>query len=386
MSAATAPQRQGCNGRMGATELIENPVSTRLPAGRTPAAELGLKPLQVRNVSIWPPTIAAPMAGETGSVLRILCRRLGAGLVCTELTSSHGLYYRNQRSFKYIRWTDEEHPISAQIFGAEPEVMAAAAEMCSEAGADLIDINMGCWVPKVAKTGAGASLLKDLKKAAAVMSAVVKASSVPVTIKTRIGWDGCVGSAVEMGRVAQDCGVAAIAIHGRTAIQGFTGTADWTPIREAKEVLEIPVIGNGDVCTPQDAERMFRETGCDAVMIGRAALGNPWIFREVAGYLLDGVHLPRPDPAERLAIAREHARLLAQQEYDGQERDTPLPPIARGQLAHYLTQIHHAASARRRMTQVNVLGDVEDLIDELLAQGELLQARQPRPRELCPSS
>src|SRR5947209_7621869 len=178
---------------------------------------LELKPLNIGPVCVWPPVVLAPMAGETGSVLRILCRRMGAGLVCTELTSSHGLYYGNQRSLDFLRWTGEERPISAQIFGAEPEIMATAARMCCEAGADLIDINMGCWVPKVARTGAGASLLRDLPKAAQVMSAVVGASSVPVTIKTRVGWDGCVGSSTEMARVAQDAGVAAIAIHGRTA-------------------------------------------------------------------------------------------------------------------------------------------------------------------------
>src|SRR5688500_11147083 len=148
---------------------------------------MSLEPLTIGKHSIWPPLVLAPMAGETGSVLRILCKRMGAGLVVTELTSSHGLYYRNRRSFEYLRWTDEEHPLGAQLFGAEPEIMSVAARFCWEAGADIIDINMGCWVPKVAKTGAGASLLKDLKKAAAVMTAVVEATPLPVTIKTRVG-------------------------------------------------------------------------------------------------------------------------------------------------------------------------------------------------------
>ncbi|HTE21386.1 MAG TPA: tRNA dihydrouridine synthase DusB, partial [Armatimonadota bacterium] len=315
---------------------------------------------------IWPPVVLAPMAGETGSVLRILGRRMGAGLVCTELTSSHGLFHGNKRSFEYLRWTGEEHPISAQIFGAEPEVMSVAARMCCEAGADLIDINMGCWVPKVAKTGAGASLLKDLKKAAAVMSAVVKASNVPVTIKTRVGWDGCVGSAVEMARVAESVGVAAIAIHGRTAVQGFTGEADWRPIAEARATVGIPVIGNGDVRTPEDARRMFEETGCDAVMIGRAALGNPWIFRETAAYLLHGRTLAPPSGRERLEIALEHARLMAAQAHGEMERATPLPPVSRGQLIHYITALPGSADARRRMTQILTLGDVEDIVDSLL--------------------
>jgi nifR3 family TIM-barrel protein len=314
--------------------------------------------------------IAAPMAGETGSVLRILCKRMGAGLVCTELTSSHGLYYKNPRSFDFLRWTEEERPISAQLFGAEPEIMSVAARMCCEAGADLIDINMGCWVPKVAKTGAGASLLKDLKRAAAVMSAVVEASSVPVTIKTRVGWDGCTGSAVEMARVAEGCGVVAIAIHGRTAVQGFTGEADWKPIAEAKATVGIPVIGNGDVRLPQDAERMFRETGCDAVMIGRAALGNPWIFREVSAYLLDGKVVPPPTPRERLETALEHARLLALQERGSDAPPTPLPPIARGQLGHYLHGMAGSAAARRQITQIHTLADVQEIVATLLEQEE----------------
>jgi tRNA-dihydrouridine synthase B len=325
-------------------------------------AGVAIQSLQIGSIAVWPPVILAPMAGETGSVLRVLCKRMGAGLVCTELTSSHGLYYKNPRSFDFLRWTEEEHPISAQIFGGEPEIMAVAAEMCCEAGADIIDINMGCWVPKVAKTGAGASLLKDMKRAEAVMSAVVRASSVPVTIKTRVGWDGCVGSAVEMAKAAEVCGVAAIAIHGRTAVQGFTGDADWRPIAEAKATVRIPVIGNGDVRTPEDAAAMFRETGCDAVMIGRSALGNPWIFREVSAYLLDGHPLPPPSSSERLEIAYEHARLLALQQRGRSDPDTPLPGLARGQLIHYMHNVAGAAEARRQMARISTLGDVERIL------------------------
>jgi nifR3 family TIM-barrel protein len=329
--------------------------------------------MQLGRHTVWPPVCLAPMAGETGSVLRVLCKRLGAGLVCTELTSSHGLYYRSRKSFDFLRWTDEERPISAQLFGADPKVITVAAELCCEAGADLIDINMGCWVPKVAKTGAGASLLKDLPRAAAVMNAVVKASRVPVTIKTRVGWDGCVGSAVEMARVAQDCGVAAIAIHGRTAQQGFMGTADWGPIREAKAAVGIPVIGNGDVRSPEDAARMFRDTGCDAVMIGRAALGNPWIFREMNAYLLDGAQVAPPADAERLDIAWEHARLTALQAHGTAEPDTPMPAFARGQLLHYMHGIRGSAEARRRMAHIERLADVRCILDSL-AEGSLLAA------------
>lgn len=327
-----------------------------------------VEPLRIGKHALWPPVLLAPMAGETGSVLRILCRRQGAGLVCTELTSSEGLSRGSRRSMEFLSWTDEERPISAQIYGANPEVMADAARTCRDAGADLIDINMGCWVPKVAKTGAGASLLKDLSRAAAVMSAVVNATELPVTIKTRVGWDGCIGSAVEMAKVAQDCGVAAIAIHGRTAIQGFTGIADWTPIAEAKASVRIPVVGNGDVRTPADAARLFAQTGCDAVMIGRQALGYPWIFREVNAFLLDGVELLGPTPAERVEMAREHARLTAHQAHGDHDASTPMPAFARGQLGHYMARIRGAADARRRMHLVETLGDVESILDRLLEQ------------------
>ncbi len=344
------------------------------------SSSLTLQPLRIGPHAVWPPVVLAPMAGETGSVLRVLGKRQGAGLVCTELTSSHGLYYRNARSFDYLRWSPEEHPISAQIFGAEPDKMAVAAEMCCQAGADIIDINMGCWVPKVARTGAGASLLKDIPRAMAVMRAVVKASTVPVTIKTRVGWDGCVGSALEMGRAAEECGVAAIAIHGRTAQQGFTGEADWGPIREAKEKLRIPVIGNGDVRTPRDAERMFRETGCDAVMIGRQALGNPWIFREVNAWLLDGREIPPPTPDERLEMTWEHARLTARLEHQADSPETPLPVYARGQLAHYLVGMANAAAARREMVRACTLADVLRILDSLRGPAA---REQPEPEALA---
>lgn len=350
--------------------LSPNNMSETRPTEGRP---LAMQPLVIGGVTAWPPIVLAPMAGETGSVLRILCRRAGAGMVVTELTSSHGLYHRNARSFEYLRWTAEESPLAAQIFGAEPEVMAEAARHCCEAGADMLDINMGCWVPKVAKTGAGASLLRDLPRAAAVMNAVVQASTVPVTIKTRVGWDGCVGSAVEMAKVAQDCGVAAIAIHGRTARQGFTGVADWRPIAEAKQAVQIPVIGNGDVRTPDDAERLFRETGCDAVMIGRAALGNPWIFREVNAWLLDGRRAAPPTFEERLETTRDHARLTALQQHGTETPETRLPPSVRGQLAHYLVGLPSAASARRAVVAVSTLGDVDAVLDavrkEIAARG-----------------
>jgi nifR3 family TIM-barrel protein len=318
---------------------------------------------------IWPPVLLAPMAGATDTVLRRLCKRQQAGLVCTELTSSHGLFMGNPRSFEFLTWTEEERPISAQIFGADPAIMAEAARRVAGTGADVIDINMGCWVPKVAKTGAGAGLLRDLPRAAAVMQAVVNAVEIPVTIKTRIGWDGCCGSAIGMAKVAEACGVAAIAIHGRTARQGFTGSADWTPIAEAKASVRIPVVGNGDVRTPAEAERMFRETACDAVMVGRAALGNPWVFREIAGHLLHGETPPPPTTGERLAMAWQHACLLAAQHAGGAPADdAPLPPCARGQLVHYFHGLPGAAHARARLGQLCRLDEVRAIVGAVQAE------------------
>src|SRR5579859_2915828 len=229
----------------------------------TPA--VALKPMRIGGIAIETPLTLAPMAGQTNHPFRVLCREMGdCGLVCTELISSQAIHYRNAKTLTMFDWREIEHPFAVQLFGSDISVMAEAARIVADQGADIVDINMGCWVPKVAKTGAGAALLRDVCTATRVVEAVVNAVNVPVTVKVRSGWDRDHLTAVEFARAAESAGVRAIAVHARTASQGFTGEPDWDMIRQVKQaVKDIPVIGNGDVKTAQDAARMFAETGCD---------------------------------------------------------------------------------------------------------------------------
>ncbi len=320
--------------------------------------------MRIGNLDIWPNIVLAPMAGITSHPFRTLCKKYGrVGLVVTELISSHAIHYRNQRTWGMFDWTDEERPAFCQLFGADPATMAEAAQVVVENGADGVDINMGCWVPKVAKTGAGAALLKDLCQAEAVVRAVVDAvgDTVPVTVKVRSGWDSKDVTAIRFAKAAANVGVKAITVHARFASQGFTGTADWSVIGQVKEAVNglIPVIGNGDIETPQDAKRMLAETGCDAVMIGRAAMGNPWLLSRIGLYLETGVLSPEPDGFERIAVAREHAQMqVAQQGEDIGCREL------RGLLSHYFKGIPGAPRIRESLTKIKSLSDIEAILDD----------------------
>jgi nifR3 family TIM-barrel protein len=324
--------------------------------------------MKIGTLDIWPNVVLAPMAGITAHPFRVLCRRHGAGLVVTELISSHAIHYKNQKTFGMFDWTDEERPVFCQLFGGDPDTMAEAARVVVEQGCDGVDINMGCWVPKVAKTGAGAALLKDLCQAEAVVKAVVDAvPEVPVTVKVRSGWDSRDVTAIRFAKAAANIGVKAVTVHARFASQGFSGEADWSVIGQVKETLcdsgfkDIPLIGNGDIETPQDARRMLQETGCDAVMVGRAAMGNPWLLGRIGLYLETGALTPDPSLEERIEVARTHARLQVkvQGEFIGCKE-------LRGLLGHYFKGVHGAPRIRQALVQVTTLADVEALLDDAL--------------------
>lgn len=265
--------------------------------------------LRIRNLSIRPATLLAPMAGVTDTIFRRVIRSLGGcGLIMTEFTSAEGVTRSAAKTLRYLYFDQDEHPIAAQLFGANPEVMATAAALVEDLGFDQIDINLGCPAKKVVKCG-GSGLLKDLRQLEQVLGAVRVAAKIPMTIKMRSGWDEANIVAVEVARMAEGIGVEAVAVHPRTRTQAYSGQADWSIIARVKQAVKIPVIGNGDIRVPQDAERMIAETGCDAVMIGRTAATNPWIFRQMGQYFATG-HYDEPNETDRYRLLSGYFRSL----------------------------------------------------------------------------
>ncbi|WP_018085459.1 tRNA dihydrouridine synthase DusB [Desulfurispora thermophila] len=317
---------------------------------------------KIGQVVISNPVVSAPMAGVTDRAFRLLARRAGAGLLYTEMVSDQALLYGSSRTDKILDMAGEPPPLSVQIFGSHPEYMAEAAAIVEARGATIIDINMGCPTPKIVKNGEGAALLRQPELAERIVRAVVRAVRVPVTVKMRIGWDDQHIVAVEFARMLQDAGASAVAVHGRTREQFYSGQADWQAIARVKRALSIPVIGNGDVRSPQDALAMLRETGCDAVMIGRASMGNPWIFRDTVHYLRTGEVLPPPSWRERLEVALQHLYLLVESkgEYIGVRE-------MRKHAAWYVRGLRGAARLREELNRAETLQQMEQILRSALA-------------------
>lgn len=316
--------------------------------------------MQIGNVTIEVPYILAPMAGVTDLPFRLLCKEQGAGLLCMEMISAKALQYNNKNTRALLSIHPEEYPVSLQLFGSDPKIIAEQAKRIEELPFQILDINMGCPVPKVVKNGEGSALMKSPKLVYNIVAETVKAIQKPVTVKIRKGFDEANVNAVEIARIIEEAGGAAVAVHGRTREQYYSGRADWEIIRQVKESIRIPVIGNGDVVSAEAAANMQKETGCDGVMIGRGAQGNPWIFRELKGYKETGKVPKRPDMTEVKETILRHARL--QLEFKGEYLGIR---EMRKHAAWYTKGMKGSAKLRDKVNQAESYEQLKELLDVL---------------------
>ena len=319
-----------------------------------------MKHLKIGNVELENRYILGPMAGVTDLPFRLLCKEQGAGLLCMEMVSAKAIYYNNRNTESLLEIHPDETPVSLQLFGSDPKIMSEMAKRIEERPFAILDVNMGCPVPKVVRNGEGSALMKEPKLVYEIVSALVKAIDKPVTVKIRKGFDDDHVNAVEIAKIIEEAGAAAVAVHGRTREQYYSGKADWDIIRQVKEAVSIPVIGNGDVTSPQKADELVRRTGCDGIMIARGAEGNPWIFSEMIRWEETGELPPRPDKDEIREMMLKHARL--QLEYKGEFCGIR---EMRKHVTWYTKGLKGAARLREKVNAVESLEELENLLTSL---------------------
>lgn len=313
--------------------------------------------LKIGNVALDNNLILAPMAGVTDLPFRLLCKEQGCGMMCTEMVSAKAIYFKNKNTAPLLEVQEGERPIAIQMFGSDPVIMSEMAKQIEEGPYDIIDINMGCPVPKIVNNGEGSALMKNPKLVEEILTAMVKTLKKPVTVKFRKGFNDESVNAVEMAKIAESCGVAAVAVHGRTREQYYSGKADWEIIRKVKEAVRIPVLGNGDIFTPENAKAMLETTGCDGLMIARGAKGNPWIFKRINHYLETGELLPEPGSEEIKEMLLRHGALLVS--HKGEVMGIR---EMRKHVAWYTAGLPHSSALRNEVNQVETYEAFQSLI------------------------